>query len=136
MKTPALRIACVVVLSITALSTLAATTTITTNKDTTIYANNTNNSSGGGFAMFSGTDGTPSNKRALLSFNIAGSVPAGSTITSVQLTLFLAQAAGNVTTGNQTLSLHTLTDNWGEGTVGTGATINTIAQGLAAGNGI
>jgi len=85
--------------------------------------------------MFSGTDGNASIKRALVQFDIAASVPAGSTITDVQLTLFLGQVAGNLSTGTATISLYRLTDDWGEGTNGAGTLIAGDGQGFPALNG-
>ena len=85
--------------------------------------------------MFSGTDGNASVKRALVKFDVAASVPPGSTITDVQLTLFLGQVAGNATTGTATIALHRLTAGWGEGTTGTGTSIAADGQGFAAQDG-
>ena len=104
-------------------------------QDTTIFNNNVNNSAGGTVIMFSGTDGNAAVKRALVQFDVATNVPAGSTITGVQLTLFLGQVAGMVTTGTATISLYRLTDDWGEGTNGAGSTINGDGQGFAAQDG-
>jgi hypothetical protein len=109
--------------------------TVGSSQDTTIYANNVNNSAGGAVVMFAGTDGNGSVKRALVKFDIASSVPAGSTITAVQLTLYLGQVAGNVTTGTATIGLHRLTASWGEGTNGANTLISADGQGFAAHNG-
>lgn len=51
-------------------------------------------------------------RRGLLRFDIAGAVPAGSTITSVALAM--REIQGN--NGDQTVSLHRVTHDWGEGT--------------------
>jgi hypothetical protein len=100
--------------------------------DTTIYDNNVNNSAGGAAVMFSGTDGNASKKRGLVKFDAASNVPAGSTITDVQLTLFLGQVAGNQTTGTATIGLHRLTADWGEATTGAGTPISGDGQGFPA----
>jgi hypothetical protein len=113
-------------------SASADTVTVGSSQDTTIFANNVNNSAGGTVVMFSGTDGNASIKRALVKFDVAASVPAGSTITGVQLTLFLGQVAGNVTTGTATIGLYRLTDDWGEGTNGAGTSIAADGQGFPA----
>lgn len=55
---------------------------------------------------------TISIRRGLVRFDIAGLVPAGSTITSVALAM--REVQGN--NGNQTVSLHRVTHHWGEGT--------------------
>ncbi len=62
---------------------------------------------------------------AFIEFNIAGSVPAGSTIDSVQLTLFLNQVAGSGggtgmgSGASSTIDLFKMSKNWGEGTAQT-----------------
>src|SRR5439155_22519651 len=61
--------------------------TIGASHDATIYSGSLNSSNGGGPGMFAGTDGTPQTLRSLIEFDVAGAVPAGATITSVQLTL-------------------------------------------------
>lgn len=118
-----------------AASASADVVTVGSSQDTTIFSNNTNNSAGGAVVMFSGTDGNGSVKRALVQFDIAASVPAGSTITDVQLTLFLGQAAGNVTNGTEMIGLYRLTDDWGEGTNGAGRSLVGLGQGFPATNG-
>jgi Dockerin type I domain len=98
---------------------LGATITIGASKDTTIYQNNVNNSSGGGNGLFAGTNGTASPRRGLIAFDIVDNVPAGSTITDVQLTLFVGQVAGSGGSGSggtATIDLHRLLADWGEGT--------------------
>ena len=67
-------------------------------RDNTIFQNVPANSDGGAFTMFAGNEATPSPRRALLAFNVVGSIPAGSVITSVQLTLTLQGVAGGDTT--------------------------------------
>lgn len=115
-----------------AASAPADVVTVGSSQDTTIFGNNVNNSAGGTVVMFSGTDGNASIKRALVEFNIVTNVPAGSTITEVQLTLFLGQVAGMVTNGTAMIGLHRLTDSWGEGTNGAGTPIAGDGQGFAA----
>jgi hypothetical protein len=109
----------------------ATTITIGDIKDATIFQNNVNNSNGAGPAMFAGNNGMNSPRRALLEFDIAGSVPAGSTITDVQLTLFLAQVAGSDVTP-RTIELHHLNADWGEGTTGASSTVGGSGQGFPA----
>jgi hypothetical protein len=71
----------------------AAVVTLGADKDTSIFQNNVNNAGGGGPGLFAGTNGGNSPRRALISFDLS-SIPAGSTITDVQLTLTLGQVAG------------------------------------------
>ena len=97
----------------------AATTTLVASKDNSIFANNVDNSNGGGAGVFVGTTNSMQNnsiRRGLLEFNIASAVPAGATITEVNLTMYLGQAS--LASGMRTIDLHRLTADWGEGTAG------------------
>jgi hypothetical protein len=73
-------------------------------------------SNGRGDGLYSGRNngaaGT-TRRRAVLSFDVAGSVPAGSTITGATLTLTLLHSSPN---GFQTHAIHRLLEDWGEGT--------------------
>jgi hypothetical protein len=119
----------------------AAQVTIGSVRDTTIYRSQVNNGNSLGVGMFVGQDpgGASTSKRALIGFDIAGNIPAGSTITSVQLGLTFGQAAGSGGTlgnGDQTprqIDLFRMTADWAEGTSGTGnTTIGGSGQGFAA----
>jgi hypothetical protein len=72
--------------------------------------------------IFVGTDGTGNPKRGLIEFNIAGSVPAGATITGVQLQLTVGQSAGSGggtgggTGTGQMIGLFDETQTWGQPT--------------------
>jgi hypothetical protein len=105
--------------------------TLGASRDTTIFQNNTGNSDGGGFTMFAGNNGMDSPRRGLVDFDVAHNVPAGATITGVQLTLTLQGVAGTDTTP-RTIGLHTLTSNWGEGTTGAGMGGGGTGQGFPA----
>src|SRR5262245_48372919 len=83
------------ILTMLALPASADTITIGASRDTTIFENPAGNANGGGPVLFAGTNGMNSPRRGLLGFDIAGNVPAGATITSVQLTLFLGLVAGS-----------------------------------------
>jgi hypothetical protein len=109
----------------------AATITIGSIKDASIFQNNPNNSNGAGPGMFAGDNGMDSPRRGLVEFDVAGSIPAGSTITGVQLTLFLGQVAGTDSTP-RTIGLFGLLADWGEGTTGSGGTIGGTGQGFPA----
>lgn len=110
----------------------AATATLNPTKDNTLYEPVTQDgfedrSDGAGPTMFTGkvkdADADPGAgirpavRRAVLAFDIAGSIPAGSTITGVQLTLY-ADKVKQTTAFNVTL--RRLLSNWGEGTSNTG----------------
>jgi hypothetical protein len=126
----------VALLALTALTPVTSTAkadsiTLGASRDATIYQNDPNNSNGAGFTMFAGDNGMNSPRRALLDFDIAGNVPAGSTITSVELTLVLQGVAGTDSTP-RTISLHSLLADWGEGTTGAGMGGGGTGQGFPA----
>ena len=108
--------------AVCAFSARADVITLPASKDASIVKGNPDNSNGGGPCFFSGTDGNSSPHRALIAFDLS-SIPPGSTITNVQLTLTLAQVAGSGGGGGgmiahtATIGLYPLTRNWGEGTV-------------------
>src|SRR5579871_725846 len=116
----------------------ADSVTLVTSRDTTIYQGNPGNSNGAGQVMFVGNTGQGTATRALLGFDIAGNVPAGSTITNVQLQLVLDRAAAFEFNTRGVLLVRLLAD-WGEGTAGqgsdgsgSGAGFGTPANGTAA----
>ncbi len=111
---------------------LADTVTLTPARDNTLYEpiaqdSFLDKSDGAGPTMFTGkvkdadADPTaatrPALRRAVLAFDIAGNVPAGSTINSVQLTMY-ADKVGLTT--SFAVTLQRLLSNWGEGTSNTG----------------
>ena len=79
-------------------------------KDNTIYLGNPTNSNGQG-DLFSGQTLAGDNQRAMLTFNLAGAVPAGAPILAAQLTLFV----NRTTAGPSDISLFKLGEDWGEG---------------------
>jgi len=89
----------------------AATAVLTPSLDNTIYGT-TDRSNGEGAALFAGFSGSGKTLRSLLSFDIAGSVPAGATIVSVSLTLTINTPKNH----SATVDLHRLAASWGEGT--------------------
>jgi hypothetical protein len=122
-------------LSFAVTSAWADVLTIGANHDTTLFQNNVSNSSGGGPGLFAGTNGATSPRRALISFDLSG-IPAGATITGVQLTLTVGQIAGSGGSGGistRTIGLFAITSPWGEGTVQSGSTsIGGTGQGFTA----
>lgn len=93
---------------------LQSQTTISINpsQDNTLYENTTGNlSNGKGGYFFSGKTKNGLVRRGLLKFNIAGLVPPGAIINTVRLNLTMERTI----TGPQTVSLHLLTRDWGEG---------------------
>lgn len=81
-------------------------------KDNTIYAEG-DLSNGEGTGLFAGANnmGNGNTRRALLAFDVAGALPAGSTIVSVTLRVVVTMGGG----GNLPATLHRLLADWGEG---------------------
>src|SRR3990172_9970242 len=90
----------------------AATSTIGASKDNTLYSESGSLSNGAGSYIFTGRTRDGLNRRTLIAFDIAGNVPAGSTITAVSLTLRASRVADN---NPQTTQLQRLLADWGEG---------------------
>jgi hypothetical protein len=67
---------------------------------------------GSGSYLFVGRTAQPLIRRALLAFDIAGAIPAGSTVTSVELQIEVSRASDPA---EQTVRLHRITESWGEG---------------------
>jgi hypothetical protein len=90
---------------------------LTTIADTTLQSAFPGNNLGGDVAFQSGGRRQGGSARALLLFDIAGSMPSGSTINSVSLTLTVVSTPFDGV--NSTFELHRIIATWGEGT-GTG----------------
>lgn len=93
----------------------AQSVTITPTQDNTLYENASGSlSNGAGQYLFSGrtAQGSGSIRRIVLQFDVAGSVPAGATITGATLSLNMNKSIS----GPQSISIHPLTTAWGEGT--------------------
>lgn len=93
---------------------LAQMAAIGATKDTTLYEFSTGDlGNGQGAYMFAGRTGQVefSIRRGLLAFDIASSIPAGSTITGVSLRLYMSKSP----TGASTQLLHRVLADWGEG---------------------
>jgi hypothetical protein len=132
-RSPKLGFALLALTATTQLMSTAKANTISlgASRDATIYQNTPDNSNGAGFTTFAGNNGMDSPRRSLLDFDVAGNVPAGSTIDSVQLSLVLQGVAG-VDTTPRTISLLPLLTNWGEGTSGMGLGGGGTGQGFPA----
>jgi spore coat protein A len=110
-------------------SVLADQVTLQPIKDNTLYEPITKDSlqdrsNGAGETMFTGkvkdalnASGQVAVRRAVIAFDIAGNIPAGSTINSVQLNLRCTKAKLNTGFG---VGLHELLSDWGEGASNTG----------------
>ncbi|MBL9030664.1 MAG: DNRLRE domain-containing protein [Phycisphaerae bacterium] len=87
--------------------------TIIPDRDNTLFESSAGLlSNGAGPSIFAGkTNFSELLRRGLVRFDVAGAVPAGSTITGVSLTLFCSQASP----GNRVMTLHRVSADWGEG---------------------
>ena len=93
----------------------AASVSINPSKDNTLYEFDPaegDHSNGAGFHFFAGENGMGELRRGVLAFDVAGTIPAGSTITAVSLTMNMSMTP----TGARTVELHKLLADWGEGT--------------------
>ena len=84
-------------------------------KDNTLYEYDPaegDHSNGAGFRFFAGENAMGELRRGVLAFDIAGTIPAGSTITAVSLSMNMSMTP----TGAVTVELHKLLADWGEGT--------------------
>ncbi len=94
----------------------ADTININPSKDNTLYQYipaDGDRSNALGDHFFTGETAVGELRRGVLAFDIAGNVPAGSTITSVTLTLNMSRTPSGTA---RTVELHRLIADWGEGT--------------------
>jgi hypothetical protein len=94
----------------------ATTVTINPNQDNTICQPNggeLSNALGDIYVGRTNQTDSISRRRGLVSFDVAGNVPSGATITSVQFQLYLNRTAD---ASSRTISIYSVTDSWGEGT--------------------
>lgn len=112
----------------------SATKSIKAAKDNSIFSEDltlaplpryTSDALGHLYAGKTGTNYGPYLRRALVSFDVAGQVPAGSTIQSAQLQLNLRQDGPSAP--GKVLSVYRLSETWGEGT-----SMNSTGQGTGA----
>jgi hypothetical protein len=93
----------------------AASISINPSKDNTLYQYvpaDGDRSNGAGFHFFAGENGMGEIRRGVLAFDVAGRIPAGSTITAVSLSMNMSMTPA----GARTVELHKLLADWGEGT--------------------
>src|SRR6266536_884372 len=94
----------------------ALTISIMPSKDNTLYEYDPaegDHSNGAGFHFFAGVTSMSELRRGVLAFDIAGSIPPGSTITAVSLSLNMSRTLLETA---RTVELHKLLADWGEGT--------------------
>ena len=91
----------------------ADTITLQAAKDNTLFESATGSlSNGSGDGMFAGTIMGGQRRRALIAFVIAGHIPDGAAIQSVQLILSMSRTS----VGSRSVRLHRVLAEWGEGT--------------------
>ena len=96
-------------------SASAAMISIFPSKDNTLYEYDPaegDHSNGAGFHFFAGENGMGELRRGVLAFDVAGTIPPGSTITAVTLSMNMSMTQA----GAVTVELHKLLADWGEGT--------------------
>ncbi|MCB0262736.1 MAG: T9SS type A sorting domain-containing protein [Calditrichaeota bacterium] len=82
-------------------------------KDNTLYEDAGGAiSNGSGEYFFAGKTNAGLIRRGLLAFDVAGTVPSGAVIDNVSLALSMSQTSS----GDMSVSLHRVSQNWGEGT--------------------
>ena len=92
---------------------MADSVVLSPSRDNTIYQSSTGALSNGvGIQIFAGKNAFGQIRRALIRFDVAGSIPAGSTITDVKVTLNLSQSVSS----DLPVALHRAMRDWGEGT--------------------
>lgn len=88
----------------------AASVTIAPVRDTTIYSESGTLSNGSGSWTFVGETNEGAFRRALVAFDIAAAIPAGSTVQSVSLKMFVSRTRA----GDTNVGLHRVLAAWGE----------------------
>ena len=97
---------------------VGAVRALTPSKDNTLFESATGSlSNGAGQHVFAGRTDVLAGaviRRGLIAFDVAGEIPAGSTIVNASLTLNMSIT--NLAAGPRTVSLHRVLADWGEGT--------------------
>jgi hypothetical protein len=97
-------------------SVSAAIINIMPSKDNTLYEYDSvegDHSNALGFHLFTGKTAMDEIRRGVLAFDIAGNIPAGSTIVSASLSMNMSKTPSNT---GYAVELHKLLADWGEGT--------------------
>ena len=88
------------------------TVEVTPSKDNTLYESASGAlSNGAGSSLFAGKTNSGSIRRALIAFDVAGSIPEGSTIASATLRMHVSRT----TSGSQKVELRKMLADWGQG---------------------
>lgn len=116
-----------IVIGVCPVNASAVTVTLGIGKVSTIFENQPENSIGRGPAVFVGGDSSGSPRRGLMDFNVAANIPAGATIVSADLTMYVGMVAG-ADTGTpdatpRTIELHRIIGDWAHGPTGYGVQV-------------
>jgi hypothetical protein len=91
---------------------------LTPSHDATLFqSGNGSLANGSGVHLFAGETASHELRRALLRFDVASKIPAGSRILGAALTLRISQTIS----GTEAMSIHAVTSDWGEGASNAGA---------------
>ena len=91
---------------------LTAPVELAPSRDNALYESDTGSlSNGAGTNFFVGKNNSGNLRRGLIRFDVTGSIPAGTNITGATLTLNMSRTSS----GPQTIELHRLLVEWGEG---------------------
>ena len=96
-------------------SASAGIVNVTPSKDNTLYEYvpaDGDRSNGAGLHFFAGENAGGERRRGVVAFDVAGTIPPGSTITAVTLTMNMSMTPADT----ETVELHKLLADWGEGT--------------------
>lgn len=85
--------------------------TIPASRDASLYSESGALANGSGEFLFTGRNSMGNTRRALLFFDVAGSLPAGAQVTKAELVLHLSQQ----TSAAETTTVSSLAADWGEG---------------------
>jgi len=91
-----------------------ASVTIIPSQDATLLHVSPSNSIGSGDAVIAGTTQAGTRNRALLRYNVSGSVPAGSRVIAARFTIAATRQSGEAPVGVP-YGLHRMLTSWGEG---------------------
>jgi hypothetical protein len=108
------RILATVLTGLAAHAAMADEVVLDASKDNSLFSESSTLSNGAGARLFCGRvapQGGGALRRALLAFDVAGNVPPGATIDSVELTLNMSRSIA----GAEPCSISALTTDWGEG---------------------
>ena len=109
-------LAIAICLAISAYPLRASVITLPPVRDGTLYQDDTGETANGsGLHLFAGATEFGNIRRAVMAFDVAGNLPAGSTINSVSLTMNMSRCGPTCGTP-VTMGLHDLLADWGEGT--------------------